>query len=287
MKNKAFKNTYLFIKVGFYLAILLVLANCSGNSKKTRQNTLDIIDQMVDSIEIPAITEGVIYRMPSPIDLFIFLEAKDAPFINEYLHDPACIQDYATQKSQALNFGVYSADLVYSSVFGDIQQTLIYFNAAKILASNLGLHEGYGQNMALRIDQNLNNVDSLIEITADSYNAAVLFLEEQGLNELMGIIMAGGWIESLYLAIHSLPQASIESPIIERIVDQQILLDNLLAQLHKFETNSDVKEVIRKLEELQEIYDKLYFNDEDTLITKQQLIEISNKVTDIRASFIK
>ncbi len=271
--------------IGIFCFVLLASA-CSQNSSKN-STAVNSIDQNMDETFMVIENDGITYKIPSPMEVFIFLNVNEAPFILEILHDPAKHQNYDSKKSKAINFGIYAADLAYTSVFGDIQQTLIYFNAAKILASELGLHEGYGQQMALRIDKNLNNLDSLLDITAESYNAANLFLEEQGLTDIMGIIIAGGWIESLFIAIKSVPDANIDDPLVERIVDQQLLLDNLLAQLYKNSDQKHVWSVIERLEELQVVFDQLYFNDQQTLITQEQFVLLSNKVTDIRESFIQ
>jgi hypothetical protein len=283
---KFLKRITLKISAYLILGLFFMACNSTGNSDKKNnlQQSLNTINQ--DDMIEPLSDLQIAYKIPSPIEMFVFLEANDALFVSDILHNPAKHLEYLSRQSQALNFGIYAADLAYASVFGDIQETLLYFNAAKILASNLGLHEGFGQQMALRIDQNLNSIDSLIEISADSYNEATLFMESQGLNTLMGFILAGGWIESLYIAINSLPKADINNPIIERIVDQQLLLDNLLAQLQKENHDKTVQDLIEKLEELREIYDALYFNDESLLISNAQYIQLANKVSDIRVSFI-
>ncbi|MGD9992133.1 MAG: hypothetical protein AB7S69_02440 [Salinivirgaceae bacterium] len=274
------------IAIHSLLLALFILGSCtSSNKQQATENEVDALPYDESFMEIEE--EGVIYKIPSPIDIFVFLDANKAPFLKENMHNPSRHQDYLSRKSWALNLGIYSADLAYSAVYGDIQHALLYFNAAKILASKLGLHEGYGEQMALRIDQNLNNLDSLIDITTDSYYQARQFLEDQEMTELMGIMVAGGWIESFFLAIKSVPNAQLNHPIVERIVDQQLLLENLIAQLKKYDSDKAVAEIIKQLEELQAVFDILYFNEPDTPITREQFIQIANKVTDLRESFIK
>lgn len=274
------------IAIHIFLVVMLILGSCT-NSKKQQAEDDKVAASPYDESYMVIEEEGVIYKIPSPIDIFVFLDANKAPFLKEYLHNPSRHQDYLSRKSRALNLGIYSADLAYSAVYGDVQHALLYFNAAKILASKLGLHEGYGEQMALRVDQNLNNLDSLIDITSDSYYQARQFLEDQEMTELMGIMVAGGWIESFFLAIKSVPNAQLTNPIVERIVDQQLLLENLIAQLKKYESDKAVAEIIIQLEELQAVFDKLYFNNAETPITREQFIQIANKVTDLRESFIK
>ena len=227
-----------------------------------------------------------IYKIPSPMEMFLFLEQNSCPYVKEALHDPNQIGEYTTTMGKAINFGIYSADLAYSSVYGDNQNTLTYFNTARKLASELGLYEGYGEEIAERIDQNLNSIDSLIDISAESYDVMTLTLEDQGLSDVLGFILAGGWTESLYLTFESMDHLDMNSPIIERIVDQQILLDNLLAYLKHNNNTVNNQNLVSKLEEVQEIFDNLYFNNENVPITKKQFVDLSNKVNELRKNVV-
>ncbi|MFA6401426.1 MAG: hypothetical protein WCX31_07340 [Salinivirgaceae bacterium] len=264
--------------------LFFLLFSCTQRSKKSALSEGDAMDQSEYYSEQQTVDEN--FRIPSPMELFVFMEKSETPFIKEALSNPNRHSEFVSQKSKALNLGVYSADLAYCSVYGNIQETIVYFNTAKILATELGLHEGYGAEMAMRIDDNLNNIDSLNDITTESFNEANLFLDEQGLSDIQGLMIAGGWIEGLYLALKSVSADDLNNPVIERIADQQVLLDNLLKYLNRYSENSNVLEVISQLDELQEVYDQLYYNDENTRITKEQYVAIANKVAVLRDSMI-
>jgi len=279
--NKTVKLTILFILTN---SILLLFQSCQSNKSKSEKYK-DLDDQLLYENFIEVEQTGVNYKIPSPMEMFIFLKKADAPFLNNKTHKTQKCINYISKKEKAINFGIYSADLAYCSVFGDFQQTLIYFKTIKQLADNLGLHEGFGKQMATRIDKNLTNIDSLMEISADSYYKANRFMEEQGQTDIMGLMLVGGWIEGLYLAIESVNDIN-NSPITERIADQQVLLENLLGYLQKNQNSDDITKVIQDLEQLQEVFDELYFNDENTIITKNQFVNITNGVKSLRNIYI-
>ncbi len=262
--------------------LFFLLYSCSSGNKKTALSGIDKMDEG-DSYSQP---EDENFRIPSPMELFVFMEKSEAPFVKEALSNPNRHTEFINNKSKALNLGVYSADLAYCAVYGNIQEAIVYFNTAKILATGLGLHEGYGAEIAMRIDDNLNNIDSLKDITTESFSEANLFLEEQGLSDIQGLIIAGGWVEGLYLALKSVNGNDLSNPVMERIADQQVLLENLLKYLNRYSESSNVLEIISQLDELQEIYDQLYYNDENTRITKEQYVAIVNKVAVLRDSMI-
>jgi len=266
------------------ILLLLLLVSCSSGNNKNNGIAESNVNEEEFSKSISA--EGQNFKIPTPIELFAFMNENQSPFIKEALSNPSSNSEYLNQKSKALNLGIYMADLAYCSVFGNIQETIIYYSAAKLLAEDLGLNEGFGAEMTLRIDNNLNNIDSLSNIALESYDDIIMFLEQQGLAEVQGLIIAGGWIEGLYLSTKSIDGLDTNNPIMERIADQHLLLENLLDYLNQYSENSNVLEVITQLEELLEIYDQLYYNDENTPITKEQLISISNKVDELRSLII-
>ncbi len=278
---KEIKKVSIYIPAFFILGLLIVQCN-SNTPVKT---SIDIEDTLSYESEVkPRKSDN--YRIPSPIDLFLLLESTEAHFIEESLNSPVKKVQYSTTQSRAINFGIYTADLAYCSVFGNFQGSLIYFNTAKDLAVDLGMYEGYGEEMAYRINNNLNSIDSLIDISTDSYFQATTFLEDQGLTDIMSLIMVGCWIESIYVTVESIDTFDINNPMIERVADQRFLLDNLIELLMLSEGSAIIPSVLGKLNELQEVFDVLYYNNKETLITKSQYVGIVNKIRELREEFV-
>lgn len=275
------------------LLILLPLSiflwhSCQSNSKKDKKNKeIDMFE--VNLNENEHISSSTNYRIPSPLDLFNLLRQSKKDFLPERLNDAENEIHYNSTLSKSINFGIYSSDLAYCSVFGSFQESLNYFKAMKKMAADLGLYEGFGKNMANRINNNLNNVDSLIEISADSYAESSIFLSSQGLSDIMTTMMVGCWVESIYLTLNSIQNFNKETTLAERIADQQLLLDNLIELINENKKNSSLNldEILNQLLDLQEEYDRLYENEENVFLTKNQYVEISNKIKVIRNTFIK
>lgn len=281
--TKLNKLVFLFIVVSL---VMFIYPSCQSN--KNRSDIVENIETEVlyeNFVEIE--NSGINYKIPSPMEMFIFLNKTGSPYLNNKTHKVEKYSDYMSTKSKAINFGIYTADLAYCAVFDDFQQTIIYFNTSRQLANSLGLHEGYGAKVAERIDKNITSIDSLLEMSADSYSLTNQFLEKQGHDGVLGLVLVGGWIEGLYLAIESVDGIDMENPIVERIADQQVLLESLLGYLHNNIASKNITEIIQDLEQLQEVFDELYFNDENTIITSKQFVDISNEVITIRNNYIK
>lgn len=267
-----------------FVGIIFILCSCNSARKNDKvEQSIESETALIDEVIYP---KSINFKIPPPIELFLFLHDSDADYMHDVLHHPLRYKDYFITDKRAINFGIYTADLAYATVFGNTQDALLYFKAAKELATALGLHEGYGKEIALRIDDNLQDIDSLMSIAADSYDNSITYLEDQGLSDVVCLILAGGWIESLYLSTQSVSSLDMNSPVIERIADQQILLENLLLYLDANKGKANVSKLIDDLLEIQEAYDELYANAEGVIITKKQLVAVSNKVSDIRNDFI-
>lgn len=282
MKNLLIINKEVIIKASFWSLVLLILVGCTQNSKKNSEEESIYAEVEVDMAEPLKMN----YRIPTPLDMFVVMHSEEAPFVEEALNAPVNKQQYNSSLQQAVNFGIYVTDLAYCSVYGNIQESMVYYNTAKDLASALGLYEGYGEKMAKRIQDNLNNVDSLIDISTDSYHGIINFLNDQGMSDILSLIMVGSWIESSFLATQSVHKFEATHPIIERIADQRFLLENLVEFCESNADSDAVNETLEKLYELQEVYDELYFNADDVLITKEQFVNIVNKVHELRQFFI-
>lgn len=267
----------------FGLILAFVLSACNSEKSNKKKSIADDIEVEEDYITP---RQCVNYRIPTPLDMFVLIKGQGAPFIEESLNSPLKLVQYNSSVSRSVNFGVYITDLAYCSVFGNFQGSLVYFNTAKEISINLGMYEGYGEEIATRINQNLNNVDSLIDISTDSYYQLTNFLNEQGMSDILALIMVGCWIESTYMAVESVDNFSSEDMIVERIADQRFLLENLIDLCKLNQESESIKIVLDKLLDVQEVYDNLYFNSDEVLITKAQYVEIANKIREVRQRFV-
>lgn len=224
-------------------------------------------------------------KIPSPVDLYIFLQNANIRFNKDLLSPTENVSNYYTSKSKALNFGIYASDLAYCTAFTQSQETFHYFKASKSLADELGLSEGFDEIISNRIGLNMNNTDSLYEISADAYSAACRYLESEKKHDILGLILVGSWVESVNIAIKSVKSFDPENEVVIRIAEQQFLLENLTELLASIESK-ELESIKSKLANIQISFDKLYDNT-DVIITKEQFSEISAKIQSLRAELIK
>lgn len=263
------------------------LISCNNDADKNNETSKDTLAVVEDS-HMGGVDIDTKFKLPSPVELYMFLWDSNAKFNKDALNPIDKAVKYLTTTSKALNLGIYSSDLAYCTVFGKNQETFTYFSTTKKIAEDLGLTEGFDESIAKRLDVNINNSDSLYQITNDSYSDITRYLDSQGKSELLPLMVAGGWIESVYVNVKSVGEFHTDIEIANVLADQGVLLETINEYLNSLESKSDdVKDIISKFQDLATSFDKLYDNDEGVVITESQFNEISDKIEKIRNSFVK
>lgn len=274
--NKLIHNTGRF----FILFILVIAFSCASDKKPKDTSGAGEKDQMVK------VKSNITYKLPSPVELYIFLKEHDIKYDKAHLNKLENVSKYYTNYSKYINFGIYASDLAYTTVYEDQQQSFLYFSTVKTLADELGFAEGFDEIAAKRIEQNSFNSDSLYHIAIDAYWEACNYLEDIGQTSELALIVAGGWIESAFLAAKSVPEFKENDASIIRIAEQSILLENLIEYLEN-EKDQNIEKILVLLKELQFKFDVLYENEEDVIITKEQYESIVKDIERVRNELIK
>lgn len=197
----------------------------------------------------------VFYAVPSPAELALMIKATGAKFDKGILNSVDNASKYATIKSKALNLGVYGADLSYVSTFDQTQESMVYMNTCKKLADGLGLTGAIDEEIIKRMEANLNKKDSLVKIISDTYMATDTYLKENERGSESALVVAGGWIEGMYISIQVANANKNNQDIMKRIAEQKDVLENLMGLLGTYASvEPAVEEIVNELKPLQAIY---------------------------------
>ncbi len=267
---------------------LLIFTACKSDKKPDEiRKKAETISHAAPEAELANHNSKVVYRVPTPIEFFMFFYNAGGSFKPDRLLSTDDAARYLSMKEKAIAFGLYASDLAYSAVFGQNQQTISYFETNKALADDLGFTRGYGKDLMQRFRSNLDNVDSLYNLTADSYWEVFKFLEDQDKVELLSYITVAGWVESLYLSYNALDKFKTNE-ITNSLADQQYVLENLkayLEEVHPQKYESD--NVFKLISDINQAYMELYNNPDSITMTKEQFENIKKRVNESRAMLVK
>ncbi|MFQ3578881.1 MAG: hypothetical protein SNJ71_01915 [Bacteroidales bacterium] len=267
--------------------VIVLLSICLAVLYSCQTETKEKVEEVKAVTEDETFDANTKYKLPSPVELYLLIREANAQFNAQALNPTKNVSNYLTNSQKAINFGIYASDLAYCTVFERQQETTTYFKTLKDLATQLGITEGYNNSIVERLDRNLHNSVSLYQITHDSYWEVCNALEEGDKSGILSQILLGGWVESVYLAVHSVKKFDANDEIVIRITEQSFLLENLIAYLSTINKSKEVDGHIAKLKDLQNSFDKLLDNPENIVITKEQFVEIADKIKALRAELIK
>lgn len=287
----------LFISVVF-------IASCNNVSEKQKQDN-KFSAQEIDTSTLLLKYNNTLFTLPSPYQATYSIKNNEIEFQKSLLNPVNNVSNYTTNFQQALNIGIYGTDLGYLNIYDQIPDVISYFTVIKKLSRELGLENTLQIEILDRIEKNINNKDSLLQLITGTFRHFDYYLKVNNRKDIGVLIITGGWIESIYI----LSQSAIESKdrqIINRLGEQKHPLDNLIEILSPYYYKSkDFAELIDVLVDLAYefdgiIYSYTYIESEvneaekltiinsksNVIISEYHLKTIANKIASVRNKII-
>jgi hypothetical protein len=295
LKFITFRKTILLLS-----ASTLLMAGC-GDNKSKDEDELPPVDSTQTTI---LNVNGEIFSIPSPIQTAFLIKGSGANYSKDILNPANKSTQYATNFSKALNLGIYGADLGYVTIYDQTQDAIGYLNSAKKLADELGVSGAFDPATIERFTKNLGNKDSMLVLVGVAYRSSDAYLKNNDRTDVSGLVLAGGWLESLYFATNVYKTKPNED-VKRRIAEQKSSLQSLIKLLTQFYSQPEYTKFIDNLNDLSTVFDGIEFkytyqkpvtDDQKKLtninslsevsITPEQIETITQKVKAIRAQIV-
>ena len=286
MKNKL----KLFIIGSSLFSITMLMGGCGTESETTEDAVGEDGENQKESINNPDesifMIGGQIFSIPSPVQTAFLIKDVGVAFNNDYVNPADNAMNYSSNFSKALNLGVYGADLGYLTIYEQTDGALRYLKSVRGLSKELGLEGAFDEKLADRFSSNIGNQDSMLVFVSDAYRNSDNYLKENDKNDVAALVLAGGWIESIYIAADA--AISSNNPLlIERLGDQKKPLASLIAMLGQYNTDTDYEDLINDLEDLHGIFEQIKYTYEyipsstdaskkETIIKSKHTVEIAD-----------
>jgi hypothetical protein len=197
--------------------------------------------------------ENITENISSHIETAALIKNLNVPFSKEYLASTDDVEGFSTNFDQALVLGIYGADLGYLNMYSKTTVALDYLTSIRKLANNIKVGQFFDFTTLHRLAKNNENLDSLMYISQRNFNQMDQYLRENNRSNLSTLMVAGGWIEGLYLSgkvFRSAPDPELR----EAIGEQKIILGDLMILLKNFKNNPDFKKLIEDFSDIHELY---------------------------------
>jgi hypothetical protein len=202
--------------------------------------------------------EAIYYSIPSPMETTIILKRSYSKFSGELLFPVFNLNKIHDNQSRALLLGIISTDLNYAMLSERKFETNRLINQVIEIAQLLHLDAIVNVNTKERIEKNLDNKDSMQIIIGNTFWEIENKLKNDDKEELSALIVAGGWIEGLYLASNMSALDPENKPLQNVIADQKIVHENLIALISDFTFQEKIQEYfISKVNNLQIVFNEI------------------------------
>lgn len=280
--KKIFSHISIHIAFSFFLTMMLLIS-CNNAPKSKNQKAvtgnnkeLSVKQEITDNIS------ELILSLPSSFEVTELLNDNGISYMIGATNELDYVSRYFTSKSKAFNIGVYGSDLSYVSTYRMTQETMLYLKAINQLGNDLGISSIYNENLLNRIQDNINNKDTLVEVLTSTLFDTYDFLNKNGKGDLSVLMATGGYVEGLYLATNSSSIAGSNPALNKIIFKQKITLEKLLNILESKKDNADFSEIIIDLQPVKNIFDEV----QNGAMTTEQVHNMALAIEKVRNKLI-
>ena len=269
------KHSFLIISLGFFLV------QCTSDNDSVKSEDPIDGENMVNNGSSIMNFDGQLFSIPSPIQTAHLIKASGSEYNSNLLNSIDNINKYNSTYKQALNLGIYGADFAYASYYEQDQTSIQYMKNLKKLLDALDLSSVVDEDFVGRIGENINNKDSLMAISSTMFRTADNYLKSSDQSNVAGLILAGGFIESLYFS-SNLAKMDASKELAKRVGEQKLTVSNIVILLSK-NTDEEVKSLIKEFNDLESIFEKVeltyqYARPETDPVKKQTIIKSTTQV---------
>jgi hypothetical protein len=298
----------------FLFLLIAALPSCKSDKSKEKgkEVSLDEFISGEDIFDDIDKAKKIFYSLPSPLETAMLIKSAGADYNEQLLNPLQNVEKYTTNKSMALNLGIYTTDLSFCSLFDQTQTSLNYMDATRKLAEGMDIKDAIDEETMIRLEENLNNRDVVMDIISETFLNSSSYLKENERQAVAAIVLVGGWVEGLYLATQLVGEKPLEgNKLVDRIAEQKLsfsIVDRMLEDNkvnEKGEQNVDIVNLMNELQGLRNAYSKIIVqtsavkvepNDQTNVttlksqtkitVTQDAFNELQNAVNSLRTNFI-
>ena len=261
-----------------FIVLAITLVSCVKQKQQAEITIAGIDDDQKETIQK---AKNIFYNMYLPSEMYKVFDKVGASYDADMLNAIENVNNYTTNGKAALNLGIYGVDLTYNKMFEQSQKTLLYLTVIHKLSLQLGIPDEKFAYALKRIHKNINNRDSLTFYASDIYVNINTYLSNNDRQSVAVTVLAGGWIEALYIATEISKSHVDNREIFERIIVQKYSLKYLITLLKTYQSEISVAELLKKFQELKLLFDNI------DLDYNSQNISIDSLNRDVNAKKLK
>lgn len=223
-----------------------------------------------------------VYPLPTAFEVTEMLNRIDAAYIIDVCNPKENVDKYVTEAKRAVNMGVYSADLCYASTYNQQSNVMDYTQTIRALIDALDMTRAVDPELATKMEDNENNKEGMTELISNSFYDSYDYLNRNGRGPVSLMIVAGSWVEGLYIATHISQETFENKEMVKILLSQKEPLEKLVKLLDQVKGEPNVTGLRQALDPLYKIYSGIDANG----ISEEQMENIRKESEIVRTQLV-
>lgn len=282
MYTKIKKYSGLFVML---LCFNYGMTSCGGDST---ENNLEA-ELLQPDEETTQISEEEIFNLietfPTPIEMAMVLQASDYELSSETLLPPDSADRFMTSYEKGMAMGAYGADMGYLNMYSKIFAVPDYLAMVRNLSKELDLDSFFDFESMMDMADNTDNIDSMIQMSTESFNEMEAHLREKGRDEISLLIVFGTWLEGAFIIAHAAENTG-DASLRDRVAEQKEFVVEL-ARIFEGSSDEYFKQLSGNMKALNDLYAKVEIeiiqNEPTEMEVDGMLVFVDNSETIIHA----
>lgn len=281
------------------LLIWVLLQSCGGSGKtdsaEGQTDSSQILSQKSDVLNA---VDSLLNVIPKPSAVPNIIARTGIEYNPKFLSGLKSTEKVEGNSSKtAFCLGVLGADIAYMAAYEKGKEAMGLFITGKKMADRIGIAAAFDVSLMERLERNLANRDSMIDLTDGYIKKSSQILRQGEQTKDAALISAGAVIEGLYLAAGlireypstGLPKAEQDKiliPLYQTIFEQETSVHTLVFLLEKVEKDEETEKLLPLFRSLSEIYKNGKWN-EKIAASKGRLSSDIFEISELDAAIVK
>jgi len=263
------------------MAIILVFPACKMGRKSSGNDSA--ASGELDKARVEKDVREFVYPLPTSFEVTEMLNRIGAAYILTLTNPVANVEKYLTEKSKAINLGIYGADLSYASTYNQKQEVISFMDVSKRLIDALNISGAISPDIVEQVEAYQDDKDKLVEIITNSFYDTYEYLNRTDRGSVSMLVLAGSWVEALYISTHISQDTYNNKEMVKIVMDQKASLNKLVSLMEVVKDNAAVAETLSLLANIHAIYNSI----EEGAISKDQMDAIVKEINVVRTKMVE